>query len=100
MEKTRWKEDMRYLMEATKLVNEKNDRKILAAVLFVKPDYFVTGDKYFHTEMVKRKVRVKHTRDIRFPYRNGQSLPGHRIANGRRIQPHRRRTEALSSGRR
>ena len=59
-----WKETMRYLMEATKLVNGKNDRKILAAVLSVKPDYFVTGDKHFHTEVVKQKVRVKYTKDI------------------------------------
>jgi predicted nucleic acid-binding protein len=58
------KESMKYLMEATKLVNEKNDREILAAVLSVKPDYFITGDKHFHTDMVNQQVRVKHTNDV------------------------------------
>lgn len=59
-----WRESARYLKEASELVKRENDRKILAAVLYVNPDYFITGDKHFHTAAVKKKVKVIHGRDV------------------------------------
>ncbi len=53
-----------YIGEASRFVKGRNDRKILAAVLFAKPDYFITGDKHFHTEKIKEKVEVKHTQEV------------------------------------
>ncbi len=46
------------------MVGGKNDQKILAAILFSKPDYFVTGDKHFYNEKVKTKVKIRKTREI------------------------------------
>lgn len=54
----------RKIREAQRLVAGKEDAKILAAVLATEPDYFITGDKHFHTKKVKERVRVRHTRDI------------------------------------
>jgi len=46
------------LKEAEFLIKHKKDIPILAAVLYVKPDYFLTGDKHFFTENVKRVLNV------------------------------------------
>jgi putative PIN family toxin of toxin-antitoxin system len=53
-----------YLPEVEKLVKSEDDRSILAAVLFTKPDYFVTGDKHFYSEAVKKKVKIKKTKEV------------------------------------
>lgn len=54
----------KYLMEATTLVKGENDQKILAAVLYIKPDFFVTGDHHFHTAEIKRKVNTRRTTEL------------------------------------
>ena len=59
-----WEESAAYLKEASKLVRGENDRKILAAVLYIDPDYFITGDKHFHTTAVGKKIKVRHSKDI------------------------------------
>jgi len=41
-----------------------NDRKVLAAVLTVNPDYFVTGDSDFDTKEIKREINVVTTRAV------------------------------------
>jgi len=46
------------IKEASLLISHKKDIPILAAVLAVKPDYFLTGDTHFFTEKVKRVVSV------------------------------------------
>lgn len=46
-----------YLQEldrAKRLVDGENDRKVLAAALFVEPDYFVTGDQDLRKDKVQR----------------------------------------------
>ena len=54
--------DYRKELEITKnLVKGKNDQKVLAAVLHVKPDFFVTGDKDFHTKQIKKLTNVVNT---------------------------------------
>lgn len=54
--KTRFKEADEFLSG--------NDQKILAAVLFAEPDYFVTGDEDFHKPEIKKSVRVVKTREL------------------------------------
>ena len=39
-----------------------NDQKILAAGLYAKPDYFVTGDRDFHRNEIKNLVNTINTR--------------------------------------
>lgn len=46
------------LKDAASLINHKKDIPILAAVLYVKPDYFLTGDGHFFTDRIKHKVNV------------------------------------------
>src|SRR4030042_326735 len=46
------------LKEAEFLVKHKKDIPILAAVLYAKPDYFVTGDAHFFTDNIKSVVNV------------------------------------------
>ena len=46
------------LKEAEFLIKHKKDIPILAAVLYVKPDYFLTGDKHFFTENIKGVLNV------------------------------------------
>ena len=46
------------LKEAEYLIGHKKDIPILASVLYVKPDYFLTGDRHFFTENIKRAVNV------------------------------------------
>ena len=43
------------------MVGEGNDAEVLAAVLAVEPDYFVTGDGDFHAEEVSRRMEVVET---------------------------------------
>ncbi|MCK4401297.1 putative toxin-antitoxin system toxin component, PIN family [bacterium] len=58
------KEYLKNISEAKKLIKHKKDSEILAAVIEVNPDYFVTGDKHFHTEAVAEKVNVKYTKQV------------------------------------
>jgi len=46
------------LKEAEFLIKHKKDIPILAAVLYVKPDYFLTGDAHFFTDSIKSIVNV------------------------------------------
>jgi predicted nucleic acid-binding protein len=52
------------LREAEFLIRHKKDIPILAAVLYVKPDYFLTGDAHFFTNSIKRNVNVITTGDF------------------------------------
>ena len=52
------------IKEASSLISHKKDIPILAAVLAVKPDYFLTGDTHFLTEKVKRVVSVMSAKDF------------------------------------
>jgi predicted nucleic acid-binding protein len=52
------------LKEAEFLIKHKKDIPILAAVLYVKPDYFLTGDAHFFTENIKSIVNVITARDF------------------------------------
>ena len=46
------------IKEAEMLIKHKKDIPILAAVLYVKPDYFLTGDAHFFTDNIKSTVNV------------------------------------------
>lgn len=46
------------LKEAEFLIKHKKDIPILAAVLYVKPDYLLTGDAHFFTDNIKSVVNV------------------------------------------
>ena len=46
------------LKEAEFLIKHKKDIPILAAVLYVKPDYFLTGDVHFFADNIKSIVNV------------------------------------------
>ncbi len=50
--------------EAAEVVGEGNDAEVLAAVLAVDPDHFVTGDMDFHTRDVEKKVDVVGTTEL------------------------------------
>jgi predicted nucleic acid-binding protein len=52
------------LKEAESLIRHKKDVPILAAVLYTKPDYFLTGDAHFFTDSIKNMVQVITTRDL------------------------------------
>ncbi|MCJ7747440.1 MAG: PIN domain-containing protein [Desulfobacterales bacterium] len=52
------------LKEAEFLIKHKKDIPILAAVLYVKPDYFLTGDAHFFTDHIKSIVNVMIARDF------------------------------------
>jgi predicted nucleic acid-binding protein len=52
------------IKEAGMLIKHKKDIPILAAVLYVKPDYFLTGDTHFFTENIKSIVNVITARDF------------------------------------
>ena len=49
---------------AEKLITHTKDIPVLAAVLFVRPDYFLTGDAHFFNEKIKGIVNVKTTSDL------------------------------------
>ena len=46
------------LKEAEFLIKHKKDIPILAAVLYIKPDYFLTGDGHFFTDNIRSVVNV------------------------------------------
>lgn len=50
------------LKDAEILIKHKKDIPILAAVLYSKPDYFLTGDSHFFIEEIKRIVNVMTAR--------------------------------------
>ena len=52
------KEYSRFIMEASELIEDRKDVPILACALAVKPAYFITGDKDFHTEKIKERIKV------------------------------------------
>jgi predicted nucleic acid-binding protein len=52
------------LKEAEYLIKHKQDIPILAAVLYVKPDYFLTGDAHFFTDNTKRILNVITAKDF------------------------------------
>ena len=55
---------IRKIEAAEQLMGYKKDIPILAAVLEIAPDYFITGDKHFFTEKIKRIVNVKTTTEF------------------------------------
>lgn len=46
------------------LIEGENDRRVLAAALSLKPDYFVTGDQDFRSEEIQRILPVTDTRRV------------------------------------
>lgn len=52
------------LKEAESLITHKKDIPILAAVLYVMPDYFLTGDGHFFVDKVKQVVNVSTAKDF------------------------------------
>ena len=54
----------RKIKEAGNLMTHKNDIPILAAVLYLRPDYFLTGDTHFFTDKIKNIVNVATARDF------------------------------------
>lgn len=52
------------IKEAESLIAHKKDVLILAAVLYVKPDYFLTGDSHFFEDKIKNTVKVMTAKDF------------------------------------
>lgn len=52
------------MRSADLLVKHKKDVPILAAVLAVTPDYFITGDSHFFTEKVRSVITVKSAKEF------------------------------------
>jgi len=52
------------LREAESLIKYRKDIPILAAVLYIEPDYFLTGDMHFFTDQIKKIVNVINARDF------------------------------------
>ena len=52
------------IKEAGMLIKHKKDIPILAAVLYAKRDYFLTGDAHFFTDHIKSIVNVMIARDF------------------------------------
>lgn len=52
------------LKEAEMLMAHKKDVPILAAVLYIKPDYFLTGDAHFFTDKIKNLTNVMTAREF------------------------------------
>ena len=52
------------LKDAEILMTHKKDIPILAAVLYTKPDYFLTGDAHFFTDEIKSIVNVINAFDF------------------------------------
>ena len=50
--------------EAGGCVKGDNDRKVLAAVLTVRPDYFITGDEDFYNDDVEERVEIVKSREL------------------------------------
>ena len=52
------------IKEAEGLIVHKKDVPILAAVLYARPDYFLTGDSHFFTGKIKNVARVMTAKDF------------------------------------
>jgi len=52
------------LKQAESLITHKKDVSVLAAVLYSKPDYFLTGDAHFFTERIESIVKVSTAKDF------------------------------------
>jgi putative PIN family toxin of toxin-antitoxin system len=52
------------LKQAQSLITHKKDVPILAAVLYSKPDYFLTGDSHFFADNIKTIVNVSTAKDF------------------------------------
>ncbi|MDA8325610.1 MAG: putative toxin-antitoxin system toxin component, PIN family [Nitrospiraceae bacterium] len=52
------------LKDAESLITHKKDVPILATVLYVKPDYFLTGDAHFFADKVRNIVNVSTAKDF------------------------------------
>ncbi len=52
------------LKEAGMIMTHKKDVPILAAVLHIKPDYFLTGDAHFFTDRIKNLSNVMTAREF------------------------------------
>ena len=49
---------------AAKLIRDKKDILVLNTALKHKPDYFITGDKDFHTLEIKKQIRIVTTKEF------------------------------------
>jgi len=58
------KDYKRNIGRAKKLIRKEKDSKILAAVLAINPDYFVTGDKDFHNFKIKQLVPARYAKEV------------------------------------
>jgi len=59
------KKDYRNLLIKYKdLISDKKDLPILAAAIRAKPDFFITGDKDFKTEKIKKFLNIISSRDL------------------------------------
>ncbi|MGA1843848.1 MAG: PIN domain-containing protein [bacterium] len=52
------------MRETEILITHKKDISILAAVLYSKPNYFLTGDTHFFSDKIKNIVNVMTTKDF------------------------------------
>jgi predicted nucleic acid-binding protein len=52
------------LKDAEALITHKKDVPILAAVMYAKPDYFLTGDAHFFTDKIKDVVNVSTAKEF------------------------------------
>ena len=52
------------LKNAESLITHKKDIPILASVLYVKPDYFLTGDAHFFADKIKNIVNISTAKDF------------------------------------
>jgi predicted nucleic acid-binding protein len=52
------------LKDAASLIGHKKDIPILAAVLYTRPDYFLTGDSHFFADKIKGIVNVSTVREF------------------------------------
>lgn len=52
------------LKDAESMITHKKDIPVLAAVLYTKPDYFLTGDAHFFTDKIKRVANVATAKEF------------------------------------
>lgn len=65
------------LTAAERLIAHKKDVPILAAVLFSKPDYLLTGDAHFFVDKVTNVVPVMTAKAFLEAMKKGKSPAGH-----------------------
>jgi putative PIN family toxin of toxin-antitoxin system len=53
-----YKRYTKLIPKALELIRDKKDAPLLACALAVKPNYFITGDKDFHTKNIKKEVNI------------------------------------------